>query len=753
MSLNLPFISKKSKSSATEVVVDAFLGLVFSENGIRAAFWQVDGNQVVIKQQSAFYTFTNDDEAIIATDDALKELGKESEAVNEVVFGFDPKWVNDNGLVKEKRPFIKKLTENLSLKPVGFVVLTDAIIQDIFFREKTVSQILIYIQEAALSLILLKKGKVAQQISVGRSDDVVADIVEGLARFDKDKTDDGSYLPAKMVLASLVLTDLDLQDIRTKIINYDWADNHPFVQSPLIEKIMADRVLEIVIKQGGLAVAESRGLKLDDVDESILEKGKVDSSDSVDFGFSDVDTDLAGDNFTSVGSSEQKAEATSFGIPISQEELPKERDNHLVKKPLVSTNNQTATKFTNRKSGPMNKLLHWYHHHPHKKMILGGAVSGFLASIALLVGGLVFAYKVEVSVELTERVIAKEVELKVDTTVATSNVENLTLRGELEVEEYNGTKVTDTTGVKLVGEKAKGKITILNKTTSPKTFTAGTVFSSGSLNFTLDEEVTVASAEVTQSGTSETKDYGKLDTQVTAAKIGAESNLAVERELTVANYDQGTYSALVKETFTGGSSREVRVISQEDKTLVLNDLKKELFKKAQEDYANKSGDGVYYVLSGKQVVVEADYGGELGEEADQLALELTMEFEAVRYSSEDIKPLAVEILKADLPAGYEFTDDAPEILTAPREEATSSSQIILEANVSAKALPKFDPSNLTSALRGIPLEAVSSKATERPEIRSASYSVKPSLAKMFVSTVPKADHRIIINILQEKTSE
>jgi len=747
MSFKLPFLAKnKTQEASSAVPENSFIGLVFTDSGVRAVFWRIEAGRVILDQKkSAIHNFANDEEAIVATDEALNELVRESESVNEVVFGFDPKWVGETGLVKEKKPLIKKLTDSLSLKPVGFVVVTDALVQDIFSREKTVSQIVIYVQENTLYLMLLKKGKLVQQISVGRSETVVSDIVEGLARLNTDGDEDG-YLPAKMVLASLVLSDQDLQDIRTSIIGYDWADKHPFVQAPLIEKFQADQVLELVIEQGGLAVAETKGLTKSETTEENSTAPSEKPEALEDFGFSNVDTKVIGDNFASVETKEEKTTATSFGIPIAEAELPKER------KALRSDKEDDLEKnqvHQSKKPMAMNKLFSWYQHHPHKKIILGGIVGGVIASIALFIGGLILSYKVEVNVELAEKIISKEVELTVDTTVATSNVEKLTLRGELEKAEYTDTKVIGTTGVKLVGEKATGQVTILNKTTSPKTFAAGTVFSTGTLNFTLNEETTVASASVTTSGTSETKDYGKQDAKITASKIGADSNIAEETELTIASFDKSTYSASVLETFTGGSSREVRVISQEDKALVLSELKKTLVEKAQEDYKNKSGNGTYYALSGKQKVLTAEYSSEVGEEEDELALDLSMEFEAIRYLSEDIKPLAVDILKEDLPANYEFTAEDPEILTSPKEEATGSSQVVLTANVSARALPIFDQQNLLSILKGMPLSDVIGRTTERPEIKAASYQLKPGLVGAFVSTVPQAENRIIINIQEE----
>ncbi|NCN45404.1 hypothetical protein GW927_02535 [Candidatus Pacearchaeota archaeon] len=754
MGINLPFFAKKKAAEPEkEALPNSFICIIFTDAGVRTAFWNIEAGEVVVQKTSSLIAFENDDDGVIATDKALELLGPDSEQTEDVVFGFDPHWVDDNGLIKEKKPFVKKVAESLHLEPVGFVIVTDALTQDLISRDKNISQILVYIQDKALSLILLKKGDITQQISVGRSEEVVGDIVEGLARFTLDKSDENkAYLPAKMVLASLVLGNQDLQDVRTKIIGYNWTEDHPFIQAPLVEQYTSNQVLKAVVEQGGAAIAEERGLlpEKNIGGESI--KRELEKANPGDFGFESVETDLTGDNFSAV-EKEEKPVVTSFGVPITNVNLPEEKSHKISLSKSAKEENELDERNSiveAKKQTFMSRLFAKYQKSPHKNVIFGGIVGGVLASIGLLVGGLIFSYKVEVTVQLAEKVITKDVEITVDPYAATSNVEKLILRGELQTAEFSGTKVADVTGVKLVGEKAKGTITILNKTISPKTFFAGTSFTNGGQQFTLDEDATVASASVTESGTSEVKDYGQLDVKVTAAKIGAEGNLVEETNLSVENFDTGTYSATVKETFTGGSSREVKVVSAEDAAGLLKDLKTELFNKAKEDFGNKSGNGIYFVLTGKQVVVSTDYGGKIGEEADQLALELTMKFDAVKYLSEDMRPLIESLLKEEVPTGYSLVDDEPGIVSAPKEEATGSAKIVLAASVSTKALPDFDVNNVISTLQGLPLEAISGKLSDRTEIESASYQVKPSLARALVSKVPNDKQRIIIIVKERK---
>src|SRR5262245_16634642 len=79
-------------------------------------------SEVQVLFTSSVKDFDSVDECVVAADRALQELGAESEDVNEVVFGFEPSWVSPAGITDDKKPLLKKLTTELALKALGFVV-------------------------------------------------------------------------------------------------------------------------------------------------------------------------------------------------------------------------------------------------------------------------------------------------------------------------------------------------------------------------------------------------------------------------------------------------------------------------------------------------------------------------------------------------------------------------------------------------------------------------------------------------------
>lgn len=743
----LKLFSQKSKKSSKlgdknkDINPHSFLCLVLVGDRVQAAMWQVENKKVELVEQSVIHRYENNEDGLIKIDEALQELGPDSEKLSEVVFGFDPRWIGDSGLKKTHKSFIKNITQSLQLNPMGFVVVTDALIQQLIIDSPLDSSVLVYAQDKHVYIFLIKQGKLVNSLSVGRSENIVNDIVEGLARFKRSSKEKDGYLPAKVILASLVMDSAELIETQQAVLNYDWADNHPFLQTPVIEILDTVKLLQAVVYQGGAAVSKTKGLEINDggkvvanaIASSNLAIGD-DSKSGNDFGFEEVQ--VKGDNFGS---------ATSFGIPMKEDKLlDADQDQE---KPIDKDKDEepkVIKKPKNQKNKKLSKMLAWFKNHPHKNVITIGAVGGLLALIATFVIVTMSTYQAKLLITPDQETISKDVAIILDSSIKESDPENLILKATIEEKEVNGTDSIETTGIKHVGDKAAGSITIFNKTTSEKTFAEGTSFSDQGRSFTLNEEITVASASVQQQSGGETKEYGQADANVTAVEIGDESNLTKDTELKANSFDTDTYSAKVKDSFTGGASREIRVVAKIDQDTLLKALKQDLIKKGEEEYSNDSGDGRYYVVTGDNKVVLVEFSSELGEEAENLNLDLVMNIGAVAYQSEDIRPLIVVALSEEIPDGYELLDEDPEILSSPSSEATSGARVVLDANVSAKVGPKLDREELIRSVLGLNFSEAIGRLQQKNTIQEVDYQLKPVYAGWFIRKIPNDFERVTI---------
>lgn len=723
--------------TATNPEVSYVLAVVLTDASLQAALVSFDHGVQKVVQRSAVRDYSDPKSCLVELDACLQQLGPESEDVNEVVFGLEPWWVGDRGIADTRKPLLKHISQELSLKPVGFVVIPEALALRVAEDDPLSSSVLLYLAETSLAVSLLKHGKVLKTEVVGRSGDTVADVTEALARFSLTPAD--SYLPSTITLFSHTLSEDELSVEQQNLIGNDWPAQQAFLHQPAIEILPQTMVIEAVASQGSKAVAESQGIVVQPVAPEVVSEPELEPEPQPPFN------------------------AKSFGVPISpafmnqptgpfeddaETSLSDELEFTAVRDEVPAAPFYKLDALTGRFGRFFQSAGAFKSHHP---FMVAGFVIGLVTT--LVVASFLIKARAEaiVSITLSPKTVTKEVQLTIDPARTTSDVSQLILAGTRTTAEVSTSKSIATTGVKQVGESAKGSVSLINKTTSPKTFTAGTVLSAGTRQFTLNEEVTVASASVTkQSDDSETKVYGKATAAVTASKIGAESNLAKDTALVVASFAGDTYSATTTEAFTGGASREVRVASETDRQNLLKQVQAELLKQAEESFKQASGNGRYRLSSGKLTITSTTYSDEVGSEVESLSVEAKGSVDGVEYAAADLVPLATAVLQDQVPPSYQLSSAEPQILTQPLTATASASssattRLRLLANVSAATFPVIDTTQLAEMIKGQPLSQARS-TLNKPEYSDVSVTIQPRFAGWFIKSVPQDPAKVMVQV-------
>lgn len=729
--------SSKEKKSHTEQS-EKYLAIYLNHTKVQAALWQVINGKIQITTRSDVHFFKDQESCLVKTDEALQELGKDSEGVSEVVFGLNDDWMEKGDLADAKKPILKKLTQDLSLKPVGYVVMTEALAKYLSADEPLTSLLLVELTEQELVVNLLQRGAITLTQRVGKSDDLVADLNESLARVGQNIGQE--HLPPKILVYSLVLSEAELAEGKQLLLSCDWTKDHAFLYPPVIETLESHFVIDAITKQGGQAVAEAKGLQLATNEEATtrdLAGKNVVSSQAEDFGFAEVeqDTDLAvskdDDNLAIVN--HQVAHDFGFEETAVEQPVGTEHKDDSAKKPV-----EKVTSFLVKKERELS----------HKPFMVTGFLGGI---VVLLIIGLVTLFmsrKAIIEVTLKAKLISQAAELELDPAATQPDADNLILPANLTTKQVAASDTVETNGVKLIGDKAFGKITIYNKTDSEKKFESGTILTSGELQFTLNDEVSVASASVEIDSGSETKTFGKADAQVTAQQIGADSNIAAETELKIASFAGSSYVAEVAEDLSGGSSREIRVVSATDMANLKEALTKTIKEQAAEDFKNDSGDGVYYVPTQNIEVVESNFDAEEGDEVETLSLDLTLNIEAVSYKVDDLKPLAESLLASQVPDNYKLSQEDPQILSTPSEQAEQkeSTNVILAAQISSKAIPVVDADSWKHELAGQSLSSAEAILRGKGEVKDFKIMLLPKLAGHLLKSIPNKAEQIDIKL-------
>lgn len=711
-----------NKLGQTQEEIKHFLAIEIGSEAVKTAVWQVKDKTTEIVKVGSVEEWKSDsvDDLITATDTSLtKALEGIDPEPNETIFGLPESWASEEGIAEVKKTYLKTLSEKLALKPVGFVVTAEALVH--FLRKQEggpPTTILINLSETEAVITLVQQGAILGSQIVGRSEDICKDVEEGLARFEKIDT-----LPSRMLLYN---GHLDLEVIKQNLISYDWQQNPQFLHFPKIESLTTDTTIKAVAIAGGAEVAKSLGLEIVPPPPSEVPPPTPDSQAKVALETTPADSTRKSD------SKPLPDKAAEFGFSTTPIE-PKEEESppsptlltvgdHQVRinaSPEPNISEPPPGKVPTPKVSFLESSKKWFEQLSPARLLEGFAlpqlkplpgklsqisplvVFGISALVLLFIGGFL-AYWYLPQATVTIYVKPKEIEKEIAFTLAPSqeilDADAKLVPAQISAAEVEGTKEKAATGEKVVGETAKGKVTIYNRTQSAKTFAQGTILSTGSLEFTLDEEVTVASAS-----TEENEDFSTTtvpstaEANITASEIGDDYNLAKDTQLTVADFATSSFVATTND-LSGGFSRTVQVVADKDqeelREALIEELKQQAIGQRQADPGINEG----IVEVATEEIVKEEYSAEVGAEVDSVSLTLTIKLPLYIYNKGDMSLLLQKQFATDIPESFELN---PENISLEVVNASLENE---KANVTAKAklklLPKLNAEEIIQNIKG-----------------------------------------------------
>ncbi len=663
-----------------------------------------------------------------------------SEEPNEVILGIPHSWTDKDGVLGVKREFINKIRKELDLKALGYVTITDSILSYLKMQEGTpTTSILIQVSRDELTLVLVRLGHIEAVETIGRGDDVVEDVTEGIARFKIMEN-----LPSRIILFNSMH---NLDDIIQNLLSVNWQTQFNFLHLPKIEALAKDVTIRALSVAGGSEVAKSLGFAVSettpagpglagsddlparpgpnvnpDPEEEILltaqEIGfveeKIDFIDPEDEPPAPITPGVKGSHLPAqAGTPGVSVPHVSFALPKFK--LPK------IHFPKIKFNLSFA------------KPQWWY-------------LFGALLGLGLFTFWLVwFLPKAIVTVIVLPKTLDQDVEITLSTTDSSINFSDKIVPAEVESVSESGQKLVETTGKKTVGDPAKGEITIYNRTASTKNFPKGTTLSFGSLKFTLDQDIFVAS----KSANSDYVDVpGKSSVAITAATIGAESNLIASTEFNVASFGKDSYVAKNEEALTGGSSEEVRVVGKDDQKLLVSDLTNELLKNLETKLLGSSNPGIgVYLIPDSAKVEDVTYSAKIGEKENTLTANMTIKATLLRYKTEDVVTLVNSEIDQAVPPGY-IRSGLPSTVDVTASSVGGSDKSVRgNAKVKVALLPIIDTNALQSSLKGKHINAIENILTQTvPGYQSAVVQLTPRWIPTRLKSIPYNSSNILLNI-------
>ncbi len=639
MSIFSKFFPKKEKS-------EYFLTLAVEEGKIRAAITLIHGNQLTLvgTGESDYSQGENESEAADIAISCAEKNVPENYLVEKVVFALPYAYLSGDKVKPEYLERLKKITKDLVLKPQGFVEYADAITYYLQKEEGSPpTSLVLSLTKDTLTLTLVRVGKIQHNFLIQRTSSIISDIEAIIPDLKAD------ILPSRIIIYD---EGENLEEVRENLLRLPWNKHPEFLHTPKIEILSSNDIMTALIEAAGTSFMKTHDVVLMQAD----------------FGPPaltiphEEETEQPSSDTQEITSVEDKKTLTNLDAGITEEE--EEEAFGFAKDSDIAENKSLHQNITLPKTpSPLmvdETVEEEIKEDKPKKRILSGVkipevFSSFLLPVILLLiifgfsGWFIFAFpKADVSIFIYPQTTSKNMDISIITTKdSLQNRKNFITAEEVSAI-VNGEKNISTTGKTKIGEKAKGTITVYNKTLNSKTLPKGAIIQNGSLTFSLDDNTNIASASDTGEGLA----YGKSTAKVTSNNIGPESNLSQGSNFTFKDFPENSLSAKNETAFTGGTSREVTSISKEDLDNLEEVLTSELMAKAKQELSQKIKNGTVLIdLSLTKEITSRKFSGDVGSEAKEVSIALSLEVIGLSYHLADLISLSKEN-PVSIPAGF-----------------------------------------------------------------------------------------------------
>lgn len=393
-----------------------------------------------------------------------------------------------------------------------------------------------------------------------------------------------------------------------------------------------------------------------------------------------------------------------------------------------------------------------------------GKILIFVISILLLLGLIGFgAYNyaskqpiANIKIIVNSDPLTRSLELKVKNG-AESDAENKILKG-LTVESSVEDKVTiETTGEKIIGEKADGKVTLYNKTVEEKKFKEGTELTykdDDKYIYILKDDVTVPPSEEAADSTPAEPKYisGKAEVDVEAAEIGDKYNIDKGEDLGVEDQKSSSFVAEVSKDIDGGKTETIQIVAQEDLDVATAKILEDAEETAYRALSEKISGGQKLITGSESVsVIKEEFNHKLGDEAEELTLSQTFASKGLVYHPDDLDKVIDDLIQEFVPQGFELStkERAINVEILGNTETTTLSELEADLQVTIKTFVVTDISedSIKRELMGKNIGDAERYIGSIKNIKSYDLSISPRIP--LFDYVPRDETRIIINLERE----
>ncbi len=786
MKLPIPFFNSKNDDS------DYYLALLLTEDKASAVILKATEEKLKpLNTHSEFFPESiehlNLEEFITTIDKTIsraEEILPPQIETHKTVFGVKDKWVDreTKKIKKEYLDKLKKVCDALDLTPIGFMVTTEAITHLIEDEEGApVSAVFAEIGEKQISLSLLRGGKVVETISSTLMHSAPHTVDKLLSHFTVP------VLPARIVL---YLNKPD-EEANQAFISHQWSKSLPFLHVPQVTVLPVHfdtRSLTYgAATQMGFTVSEPHHEALPKLTkEEKKEEEEIAAEEPLEAVNEEVEKDtetpeeeqseLKMDNIAPVPASEENSSDFGFvvdGEPVAQKAVHHEPEGSHHSEIETETHGHSSHESHHRdededeerphRSKSLSERLPFLANLSLPKNIKMPNVSGMMGSmsgkkaplkiivpllivIILLVGTSFFyinVVKATVSLSVKPNIVNEQASVTFSSDDSNNFSNNVIAARSISASiqtELSG----NATGKKDVGEKAKGTVTFFNNDNDPVTLSSGAeIRASNGEVFVLDKEAKIPAA--TGDIFTGTKP-GNADASVIAKDLGTEGNVPSGTRFTVGS--ASTLAARNDSAFSGGTTKNVTVVSKSD----LDKLRADILKKGQAEAQGKlaeeaeSGETVLPVISSPSLE-NATFDKKEGDEATKVTLKGNVIYQGLAYNNDDLKEYGLTVLKSQYADDVTFAESS---IKSTVEDVNLDDPKTAEAQVTVEGgqLPEMDTADIIKNVKDQSLGQARETISNLPQVTKTDITFSPPIF-IIPDLFPRLPNQISVEIKTE----
>lgn len=703
--MQLPFLKK------TEPEKNFFLALLIKPHKVGAILFEEINSKLFILANNEV-TLTKDtselssqellesaDKVITSVESSLPE----GATLEKTIFSVPYDWIEEGKIKKEYLGKLKKVCEDLGLAPVGYLVSIEAIVAFLAQSEGVpVSAIFVEVAGKKVFLYLVRGGKILE-VQAGAIEDKLLATVESLLK----KVEGMDVLPSKIILLDYKESDGTQQEF----LSHTWSKDIPFLHLPQV--VVLEQGFENEATVNGVAAQMElevlQDIKTIQTQSDNLSEEVLEEKSPADFGFfkeKDVVEDVKKEDATAedeISDKENKSDrekvsedsniepAVSY-FKEGEEDTPREPQEVTVSKNLQIPFLPQIALIAQKIKIPNLKTL---------PFISGGKVGkskvliAVAASIAFIIAFIFIYYNFIVGARVVVLADKKAIDETANVVFAENSTSGDAIKIAIVEEKIKGEDTKNSTGTRETGDKAAGAVTIFNKGDTSKTFPKGTiVISSKDLEFETQSDTTVASTSAFSTTLSSS------NVKVQATKIGREYNLPSNSNFTVKGFSASDYIAKNSDTISGGTKKEITVVSRKDLdgllSSVISKLEKDAISKAK---SSASSEEAILPKALSTSVTTKSYSKKENDESGSVSVTAEIKYSIGKYTKSDLDEVVKSLSEGEIPGSYSLVAGDSQIdITDLKIEKNNTAAAKL--HVKAIYTPNIESKTLAAQIKG-----------------------------------------------------